>query len=86
MKNTRNTFSKTISSMIIVFAIICTSNLNAQIPGGGPGGGGLGGAPALPPTDTVDHNKGVPLDGGLAILIIGAAAFGIKKLRDNNKK
>lgn len=26
----------------------------------------------------------IPLDGGLSILLLGAAAFGVKKLRDNN--
>jgi hypothetical protein len=35
-----------------------------------------------PATDVADT---IPLDGGLAILLIGAAAFGIKKLRDNKK-
>jgi hypothetical protein len=28
----------------------------------------------------------IPLDGGLSILLLGAAAFGIKKLRDNRKQ
>lgn len=27
--------------------------------------------------------QGVPLDGGLGILVLGAAAFGVKKLRKN---
>lgn len=30
-----------------------------------------------------DNVKDVPLDGGLAVLLVGAAAFGVKKLRDN---
>lgn len=30
-------------------------------------------------------NTSVPLDGGLSVLILGAAAFGVKKLRDNKK-
>lgn len=31
------------------------------------------------------HNpKSVPLDGGLSILLLGAAAFGVKKLRNNS--
>ncbi|MCF8274061.1 MAG: hypothetical protein K9I95_09530 [Flavobacteriaceae bacterium] len=29
------------------------------------------------------NNDSVPLDGGLSILLLGAAAFGVKKLRDN---
>lgn len=39
----------------------------------------LGGTP--PPLGL--PNESTPLDGGIAVLIIGAAAFGIKKLRDN---
>ena len=27
----------------------------------------------------------VPIDGGLSILLLGAAAFGVKKLRDNKE-
>ncbi|WP_396602435.1 PID-CTERM protein-sorting domain-containing protein [Algibacter sp. R77976] len=69
MKNKRNTFFKTIFSMIVVFAIICTTNLNAQTP---PGGG----------TDTIDS---LPLDGGLIALLIGAVAFGVKKLYNNKQ-
>ncbi len=30
-----------------------------------------------------DGSTSVPLDGGLSILLIGAAAFGVKKLRGN---
>lgn len=35
--------------------------------------------------NSCDHGSGdsIPLDGGLSILLVGAAAFGIKKLRDN---
>ncbi|MFD2724908.1 PID-CTERM protein-sorting domain-containing protein [Hyunsoonleella rubra] len=32
-----------------------------------------------------DNVKDVPLDGGLFALLIGAAAFGVKKLRDSRK-
>lgn len=28
----------------------------------------------------------VPIDGGLGFLLVGAAAFGVKKLRNNNEK
>lgn len=37
-----------------------------------------------------DHTPGdpdgAPIDGGLSVLIAGGAAYGIKKLRDNNKR
>ena len=32
-----------------------------------------------------DNVQDVPLDGGLLALLIGAAAFGVKKLRDSKK-
>ena len=70
MKIKSNNFMKTLSSIVIIFAIVCATNLNAQGPPGGPPPG---------PTDT---NDTIPIDGGLAILLAGAAAFGIKKLRD----
>ncbi|WP_372756520.1 PID-CTERM protein-sorting domain-containing protein [Mariniflexile sp.] len=42
-------------------------------------------------TRTCGHNDGgtsdsIPLDGGLSILLVGAAAFGIKKLRDSKNE
>jgi hypothetical protein len=74
MKNTRNKYFKTICSIGIIFAITCTTSLSAQgIPGG-----------VDPPVEG-EGGDAIPLDGGLAILLIGAAAFGIKKLRDNKK-
>ncbi|MBO6880790.1 MULTISPECIES: PID-CTERM protein-sorting domain-containing protein [Winogradskyella] len=69
MKNSKSTFIKVISTVAIVFAMVSTTDLNAQGPPGGA-------------TDTVDA---IPLDGGLIALVIGAAAFGVKKLRDNKK-
>ena len=66
MKNKNNMFIKALSSLIIVFALTFSMGLNAQGPPTGP---------TDPSTDAI------PLDGGLAILLAGAAAFGIKKLR-----
>ena len=42
--------------------------------GGGNNGGGNNGG-----------GDSIPLDGGLSILLLGAAAFGVKKLRDTKK-
>lgn len=55
-----------------------TETIQAQIPSGPPEGA----------SEVSDSNKpdSIPLDGGLAILLIGAAAFGVKKLRDNKKE
>ncbi len=69
MKSSKNTFLKVISTMVIVFALVCTTNLNAQAPPGG----------------AQDTQDAIPLDGGLIALVIGAAAFGVKKLRDKKQ-
>ena len=53
-------------------AVVCVLMVSADLYAQQPPGGA---------TDTVD----VPLDGGLIALVIGAAAFGVKKLRDNLK-
>ena len=45
---------------------------------GGIGGGGMGGG-GTPP------GGGTPIDGGLSILVAGAAAYGAKKIRDRKK-
>ena len=41
--------------------------------------------PKKPNGSSDDKPGSVPLDGGLSVLLLGAAAFGIKKLRDNKK-
>ena len=66
MKSSKNTFVKTISTLAIVCAMVCTTSLNAQ----------------GPPDGATDTQDAIPLDGGLIALVIGAAAFGVKKLRD----
>ena len=69
MKSKRNTFFKAISTKLIVFVIFCTTNLNALQ---GP-----------PPGQTETAIDSLPLDGGLIALLIGAVAFGVKKLYSN---
>jgi len=62
---------KNLKAILVVFAFVCTTSVMAQ---SNPGGF----------DDNVnDNNASVPIDGGLAVIILGAAAFGIKKLRDN---
>ncbi|APY09297.1 hypothetical protein BWZ20_13740 [Winogradskyella sp. J14-2] len=63
---------KRISRAIGTMVIVCALFMSTDINAQGPPGGA---------TDTQD----VPLDGGLIALVIGAAAFGVKKLRDNLK-
>ena len=71
MKNTRNKYFKTICSIVIIIAITCTTSLSAQPDTG---------------TDPEDTTDAIPLDGGLTALLIGAAAFGMSKLRGNKKR
>jgi hypothetical protein len=65
---------KSVKATVLVLAFVSTTSLMAQGPGGF--------------DDNVqdNDNTSVPVDGGLAVLIIGAAAaLGVKKLRDNKK-
>jgi hypothetical protein len=70
MKKINNPFLKSAKAMILVLALVCTTSLMAQ--------------PGF--DDNVEDNNSVPIDGGLAVLIIGgAAAIGLKKFRDSKK-
>lgn len=95
MKTNNFTFLKTIKTMAIIIVFTFSTNIHAasvsswgnwwgnfwgnfwgnnhtHYRGCGHNGSGSGGS-----TDTV------PLDGGLGILLVGAAAFGVKKLRES---
>ena len=63
----KNSF-KYIKATLYVFAFICTTSMMAQ--------------PGFD-DNVIDNNDAIPLDGGLTILLVGAAAYGVKKLRDN---
>ena len=69
MKNSKAKLYKVASTLFILFLVLGITSLSAQ---GNPPGGA---------TNTVD----VPLDGGLLALLIGAAAYGVKKLRDKKQ-
>lgn len=82
---------KALRSFVVIFALVFSTNTYAY-------SGFFGwffdwGKPHNPPK--WHGHKGdkpgrpadsVPLDGGLGILLLGAAAFGVKKLRDNNNE
>ena len=57
--------------LIVVFALVLTTTIHAN--------NGRYYSPPPPPGLPVDS---VPIDGGLVILLAGATAFGVKKLRD----
>lgn len=88
---TNSNFLKTMRIALVVFALTFSSNMNAATPAFGgrffnwlghffnpPRGGHHG---TKPP-----KGDAVPLDGGLGILLVGAAAFGVKKLRGNKNE
>lgn len=58
-------------------------SLNVSAFGGGGNKRHGGSKPKKPKTKHNKKQDSVPLDGGLSILVLGAAAFGVKKLRDN---
>ena len=68
----KNIFKNNWKVFVIVIAISGSTSLFAQT--------GFG--------DDVDDagGVGVPLDGGLSLLVAGAAAYGIKKLRDKRSE
>ncbi|MEP1490383.1 MAG: hypothetical protein ABJL44_15585 [Algibacter sp.] len=86
------TINKFITVILILLAFTFTTNMNA-LAGNGNVDGDTTGTNDIPgncghgPNEHVGNancNKGstsIPLDGGLSILLLGAAAFGIKKLR-----
>lgn len=77
--------------MLLAFTL--TTNVNAQAPASGKPAtsghtnghdGGVSGHQDDKPGQRVGHQHGdlsIPLDGGLSILLAGAAFFGIRKLR-----
>jgi hypothetical protein len=101
MKNYKNTFLKYTAALMFVLALVMPNNMDASDSrsngsqdsksseseessedsgssesqdSGSSDGSSDGGS-----------NDSIPLDGGLGILILGAAAFGIKKLRGNKE-
>ena len=69
MKTNREEFLKTGRRIILIFALIFSTTMSSQIAKLGPPPPGL-------PLDSV------PLDGGLLYLVIGAAFYGVKKVRE----
>lgn len=74
MKNLIHKFSKMNKIYILVLTLTSTVSLFAQtaLPGSG--------------DNNVQDVNGIPLDGGLSLLVAGAAAYGIKKLRENKNE
>ncbi|SFZ90500.1 hypothetical protein SAMN05428642_101972 [Flaviramulus basaltis] len=98
MKNKKNTVSKTITVLSIIFALTFTSNTYAtgwwwfwsppthgQHDYNNKKCGKCGRTSHFGKCNKGGGNDSIPLDGGLSILLLGAAAFGVKKLRENKK-
>ena len=98
--NSKNNISKLLGTLIIIFALTFSTNLKAQGRGNTDGditnNTGVKSTDGIPgncghgPNQHAGNACGgggesVPLDGGLSILLLGGAAFGIKKLRDSKK-
>ncbi len=69
-----NSMKKHLKRLSFIFALLIitsVSNTFAQDPGSGPDPGG---------------DPDVPIDGGIALLAAGAAAYGIKTLRNKKEK
>lgn len=91
-----NKFLKTMRIALIVFTLTFSSNIYAATPVAF-GSGFWNWLKSLFGGNNHHHNRGnhgggqhggdaVPLDGGLGILVLGAAAFGVKKLRESKNE
>ena len=88
-----------LTAILVVLAFTFTTNINAQTGNGNVDGdltretginddiaGNCGHGPNQHAGNACDGGSdSIPLDGGLSILVLGAAAFGIRKLRGNKE-
>ena len=109
---TKNKFSKTVQTLMVVAALTFSCNMNAwsfrsywpwnststtsttissarasasaSSSGGTSTSTSTSGNASASASASTGGTKSVPLDGGLSILVLGAAAFGVRKLRGNN--
>jgi hypothetical protein len=75
----KNNISKLLGALIIIFALTFSTSSYAS--------GSDDHSSDSSDSNSYERPKGdkIPLDGGLSVLLLGAAAFGVKKLRDNKK-
>ena len=92
MKTNSNVFFKALYAFVIIFALTFSNNTYAS-------SGNSKSNHSFKKHTTKKHKKikkfhpkkhkpndkpdSIPLDGGLSVLLLGAAAFGVKKLREN---
>ena len=96
----KNNISKLLGALFIIFALTFSidsyatdsfegnGNSNGKSKGnsnGNSNGYSNGYSNGNSNSDSSDGGDSIPLDGGLSILLFGAAAFGVKKLRDTKK-
>lgn len=97
LMKTQNKLFKLIGAFLVIFALTFSNNINAQNGNGNTDGDITGNTGINDPNNIPGNcghgpnahagnactgsSDSIPLDGGLGILLLGAAAFGIKKLR-----
>lgn len=82
----KNNISKLLGTFILIFSLTFSTSSYAANPGGSDDDS-RSEDPRSDDDSRSDDGGGdtIPLDGGLSVLLLGAAAFGVKKLRDNKK-
>ena len=77
--DSKKNISKLLGALLMVFALTLSTSAYAS--------GSDDQSSDSSDSNSYDKPKGdkIPLDGGLSVLLLGAAAFGVKKLRDNKK-
>ena len=76
----KNKISKLLGALILVLALTFSTSSYADN-----SDDSSGSSESSESSDSNGSSDSIPLDGGLSILLLGAAAFGVKKLRDTKK-
>ena len=84
--NSKNKISKLFGSLIVILALtFSTSSYAGSDDDDSNSNADSDSSSYDMPSSDDNGSTSIPLDGGLSILLLGAAAFGVKKLRDNKK-
>jgi len=78
--DSKNKISKLLGALTLVLALTFSTSSYADN-----SDDSSGSSESSESSDSNGSSDSIPLDGGLSILLLGAAAFGVKKLRDTKK-
>ena len=81
----QNNISKLLGALFIIFALTFSTSSHAVDSNSSKSSKSSKSYKSSKSSKSSKKTDSVPIDGGLSILLLGAAAFGVKKLRDNKE-